>query len=337
MAFNQCGLEPRPPKIRFRDLLDLDDHNDLKKFEHDVHDCNDLEILSIEKHVIYSNDNNDSHNLHHKSHNNLRIRCLNNNNIITRRSFNKRKRRTSLNTDWMFKSSSTTIFSSFSTFTSRCLLSMPFSTSSILLLLLIILLSFKFIPVTSSSVVSSSSPSSGSSSSTSTTNIISNGATNVSSTTSDLRSSSSASVSAASASASLVASSTSASSASLLLISSTESSTILAVHVTTNRSINFTHLAMDHWGNIYVGGANWIFQLNSSSSLSNQNHHKQLTIIDQIRTGPIYDSPLCSPTDCSGVDESSITLRNNINKVLVVDEASNALLACGTVHQGKFF
>ncbi|OTF79773.1 plexin-B-like protein, partial [Euroglyphus maynei] len=75
---------------------------------------------------------------------------------------------------------------------------------------------------------------------------------------------------------------------------------------------------MDHAANLYAGGSNWLFQLNSS-----------LSVIESVRTGPIPDSPLCSPTDCSGVDESTIQLRNNINKVLVVDEH-----ICGTVHQG---
>lgn len=92
---------------------------------------------------------------------------------------------------------------------------------------------------------------------------------------------------------------------------------------TANHSVNFTHLTLDHWGNLYAGGANRLFRFNAS-----------LALLETAHTGPIADSPLCSPTDCSGVDESSIQLRNNINKLLVVDELSNALLACGTVHQG---
>lgn len=104
----------------------------------------------------------------------------------------------------------------------------------------------------------------------------------------------------------------------------TSQSQIISIYTTGNHSINITHLAIDHAANLYAGGSNWLFQLNSSS----------LSVIESVRTGPIPDSPLCSPTDCSGVDESSIQLRNNINKVLVVDEHSNTLLVCGTVHQG---
>lgn len=83
---------------------------------------------------------------------------------------------------------------------------------------------------------------------------------------------------------------------------------------------------MDHSGNLYAGGSNWLFQFNQT-----------LSVVESVRTGPIHDSPFCSPTDCTGVDESSILLRNNINKVLVVDEHTNSLLVCGTVHQGWLF
>ncbi len=106
--------------------------------------------------------------------------------------------------------------------------------------------------------------------------------------------------------------------------SSTSSSSILNIYTTANHSINFTHLALDHWGNLYVGAANWIYRLNGST----------LAVLESVRTGPVFDSPLCSPSDCSGVDESSISLRANLNKVLLVDELSASLLVCGTVHQG---
>ena len=98
---------------------------------------------------------------------------------------------------------------------------------------------------------------------------------------------------------------------------------IVALYSTANHSINFTHLTLDHWGNLYAGGSNWLYQFNNL-----------LGVAESVRTGPIFDSPSCSPTDCSGVDESSISLSNNINKVLVVDELSNSLLVCGTAHQG---
>lgn len=101
---------------------------------------------------------------------------------------------------------------------------------------------------------------------------------------------------------------------------------IEASYSTPNLTINFTHLAIDpRSGIIYVGASNWLYQFNGSS----------LSIQYQVETGPVNDSPLCSPSDCSSVDQGSITQRNNINKVLVIDEQANKLIACGTVHQGS--
>jgi plexin A len=100
------------------------------------------------------------------------------------------------------------------------------------------------------------------------------------------------------------------------------SSSIVATYFTTNQTINFTHIASDQSGRIYVGASNWLYQFNGS-----------LDMEVALQTGPVQDSPQCSPSDCSDIDVSSISA-NNVNKVLVVDEDAKVLLVCGTVHQG---
>jgi len=90
-------------------------------------------------------------------------------------------------------------------------------------------------------------------------------------------------------------------------------------------SVNFTHITVDpNSGSVYLGATNWLYQLNLN-----------LTLDFAVRTGPVQDSPNCSPTDCSGVDDSTLRLINNTNKVLVVDPSSRMLIVCGSIHQGS--
>lgn len=97
---------------------------------------------------------------------------------------------------------------------------------------------------------------------------------------------------------------------------------IYSSYESTNKSVNFTKLALDPWtGKIYLGASNWIYQFNSN-----------LTLEIAVQTGPVKDSPLCSPGDCSGVD--AVHLVSNINKILVIDHDSKMLISCGSVHQG---
>lgn len=94
---------------------------------------------------------------------------------------------------------------------------------------------------------------------------------------------------------------------------------------TSNTSINFTHIAIDHTtGRLYVGATNWLYQLSSD-----------LTPETSLQTGPVDDSPSCSPEDCSGIDENLIKPTKNVNKVLVIDPMSRKLISCGSVHQGS--
>lgn len=96
-------------------------------------------------------------------------------------------------------------------------------------------------------------------------------------------------------------------------------------YVTSNKSINFTHVELDSvTGTIYVGAVNWVFQLNADS----------LRVEHAVRTGPIRDSVACAPSDCAGVDASLVQVSNNLNKVLLVEPYARMLIVCGSVHQG---
>ena len=117
---------------------------------------------------------------------------------------------------------------------------------------------------------------------------------------------------------------------------------IISVFTTSNSSVNFTHLTIDPIsGRVYVGATNWIFQLTAN-----------LNPESSVRTGPVLDSPTCSPSDCSGlsglngqgdrsqsesasIDRSDLKMTKNVNKVLVIDPSSRMLIACGSVHQGS--
>jgi hypothetical protein len=100
---------------------------------------------------------------------------------------------------------------------------------------------------------------------------------------------------------------------------------VLSVFSTTNPAINFTHLTIDsESGRVYVGATNWIYQLNSN-----------LTLESGVKTGPVDDSPNCSPTDCQEVDSSLLRVTKNTNKILVIDPSSRMLIVCGSVHQGS--
>ena len=100
---------------------------------------------------------------------------------------------------------------------------------------------------------------------------------------------------------------------------------VSTVFSTTNPAINFTHLTMDsETGRVYVGATNWIYQLNNNLSLESG-----------VKTGPVDDSPNCSPTDCQEVDSSLLRVTKNTNKILVIDPSSRMLIVCGSVHQGS--
>ncbi|UYV63081.1 hypothetical protein LAZ67_2003075 [Cordylochernes scorpioides] len=88
-----------------------------------------------------------------------------------------------------------------------------------------------------------------------------------------------------------------------------------------NATANFSHLAVDPLtGRVYLGGSNWLFQFGPDLGLE-----------AAVKTGPVRDSVLCFPTDCSG---QVLAPYNNVNKLLVLDPAERKLIVCGSVHQG---
>ncbi|XP_065306120.1 plexin-B-like [Dermacentor albipictus] len=96
---------------------------------------------------------------------------------------------------------------------------------------------------------------------------------------------------------------------------------VLASYTTFNETVNFTHFVVDTGtGRVYVGATNWLYQFNASLELE-----------ASVQTGPVEDSVLCSPSDCSGVAAEPT---DNINKVLVIDYKTRKLIACGSIHQG---
>lgn len=83
-----------------------------------------------------------------------------------------------------------------------------------------------------------------------------------------------------------------------------EAPSIMASYTTFNESVNFTHFAVDtSTGKVYVGATNWLYQFNASLDLE-----------ASVQTGPVEDSVLCSPSDCTGVETE---LTDNINKVRI--------------------
>ncbi|OTF80725.1 plexin B-like protein, partial [Euroglyphus maynei] len=108
-------------------------------------------------------------------------------------------------------------------------------------------------------------------------------------------------------------------------VMATNGDSTLRSYTTSNKSINFTHVELDSiTGNIYVGASNWIFQLDSNT----------LRVEHAVRTGPIRDSSICPPSDCSGVDANLVQITNNVNKILLVEPYARMLIVCGSVHQG---
>ncbi|CAD5226439.1 unnamed protein product [Bursaphelenchus xylophilus] len=75
---------------------------------------------------------------------------------------------------------------------------------------------------------------------------------------------------------------------------------------------------------VYIGAVNSIYVIN--------NH---LSVLAEQTTGPILDSPLCSPdlNSCIGSKES-IESSDNYNKILQYSPKSDLLLVCGSVRQG---
>ncbi|CAL1269603.1 unnamed protein product [Larinioides sclopetarius] len=102
--------------------------------------------------------------------------------------------------------------------------------------------------------------------------------------------------------------------------SATQASGVIVGSFTTpNETVMFQHVAVDSLsGRVYVGATNWLFQLSSGLELDGA-----------VQTGPVEDNVQCFPKTCP-----EVSLWDNVNKILVVDEVSRRLLVCGSVYQG---
>lgn len=100
---------------------------------------------------------------------------------------------------------------------------------------------------------------------------------------------------------------------------------IVTSFTSSHSSANFTHVIEDSiTGQLYVGAVNYIFQLSSDLKLEHE-----------FRSGPIDDSPNCSPSGCTDEHRAHMRSTNNFNKALAIDPRSRSLIACGSVRQGS--
>lgn len=88
----------------------------------------------------------------------------------------------------------------------------------------------------------------------------------------------------------------------------------------------FTHLTFDRRKSvIYAGASNRIYQFD-----------RNLTVLSKALTGPKADSPQCHAGGCPDDTETIETIETtNHNKILVVNQAADRLIACGSVRQGS--
>lgn len=86
----------------------------------------------------------------------------------------------------------------------------------------------------------------------------------------------------------------------------------------------FNHLAVDNKsGAVYVGAVNKIFRLDEN-----------LRLEGTAETGPREDNPLCPPPSRDSPCQKQVTPMDNYNKILLVNEAQNQLITCGSIYQG---
>ncbi|KAG7207100.1 hypothetical protein KM043_000977 [Ampulex compressa] len=94
-------------------------------------------------------------------------------------------------------------------------------------------------------------------------------------------------------------------------------------NTTREGTLLFDHLAVDPTtGRLYAAAVNRLLQLDSNLKLE-----------EYVSTGPQRDSPQCHPTGCSSRDVT-MSLMDNVNKLLIADLESRTLIACGSLLQG---
>lgn len=90
-----------------------------------------------------------------------------------------------------------------------------------------------------------------------------------------------------------------------------------------NETYQFYHLAVDKIsGQVYAGSLNWLHQLSPD-----------LKPIHVVKTGPKPDNPMCHASGCD--PDVTTTITDNVNKILVIDQESRIVIACGSIAQGS--
>ncbi|KAK2841359.1 hypothetical protein Q7C36_012938 [Tachysurus vachellii] len=90
------------------------------------------------------------------------------------------------------------------------------------------------------------------------------------------------------------------------------------------KDTSLTHLTVHRkTGEVFVGAVNRIYKLSDN-----------LTELRSHQTGPIEDNSKCYPPPSVRTCAHKQELSDNINKLLLIDYASNRLVACGTIWQG---
>nr|XP_061829776.1 plexin-A1-like isoform X2 [Nerophis lumbriciformis] len=85
-----------------------------------------------------------------------------------------------------------------------------------------------------------------------------------------------------------------------------------------------THLVVNNKsGEVYLGAVNWIYKLSGN-----------LTKLRSHVTGPVTDNPRCYPPPGVQSCPYELVQTPNTNKLLLLDDAHNRLIACGSTSQG---
>lgn len=104
----------------------------------------------------------------------------------------------------------------------------------------------------------------------------------------------------------------------------TEGTGIVGIFAVHHPSVNISHVVVErNTGRVYVGGVNWLYQLNAS-----------LFVEASAQTGPVQDSRSCSAAEAE-CQAGDALMMSNFNKVLLIDHSANRLIACGSIRQGS--
>ncbi|XP_013416161.1 plexin-D1-like [Lingula anatina] len=101
------------------------------------------------------------------------------------------------------------------------------------------------------------------------------------------------------------------------------SSTIVSSYPSGQTTVEFNNIAIDNaTGTVFIGAVNALYRLDGD-----------LQLLQNATTGPVTDSPYCSPPPLTSTCSQG-TPTDNYNKILVVDQSRGRLISCGSVYQG---